>query len=600
MHRAAINLLPRLRRWSTEQRTFSEQEQYHHTRQRSQSESTPPSVPLPLHDASPSFLPDASDEPDAQSTGAQIRRESVSEVTKEAHLIPLPDSPPRCATPVSAMDPIHETLDDGATFTSVIPSSTDRADQVRPTETDATPLSEDRPAHPSIRSDEKDGIKNQIDVLRRLATDRMAVMGLRSDTQEQGKALQRLYDQSLHDLSSIAALLKQHVSGQASDQLNAISSLLSGADKARKVFHKSQERLLEAEWDMMERENELYAQYGGEQAVPDSLNGSSERLSDSSSTHLLPYPDEDQSISVLPEQEPPLLRYGVPVFEGLEMIIQSELKDALVESGIPSSTTLHNELSESIQMVLDSRLDSRPPKRDHTEVEDISLLVRSAVGQSVQTVAAPGRTLRHSNNPVTEVKLSYVGSQFSDDSKQVPPTRQNTTEEMTLPTEYSPTTAYTIAGVSRWLAYGVPWSSLTASRQRLSYHLPGGVNSLQGLMTSNHESVALGLPLSGQLNPTGNLVNDELRARRDLLLHNWLWEPNASFDYPPAMVPTASHANPQMQGRQFDGFMRTASEESPDLGEVIRVASDMPVIAHTTNTVRSNIAISRGSSRSVP
>ncbi|MBA7491776.1 hypothetical protein ES702_02324 [subsurface metagenome] len=161
------------------------------------------------------------------------------ETTTEAHLIPLPESPSRCATPVSVMEPIHEFPDNNATVTSINTLSTDEADQVRPTETDATIPSEVKPAQSLTSAKENDGTNNQIDVLQELATDRMAVMGLRSGVQEQGKALSSVLEQCLQGLSSVVAVLEGHTHDQVSEQLNTISSLLSSAEGKSSIDLKS-------------------------------------------------------------------------------------------------------------------------------------------------------------------------------------------------------------------------------------------------------------------------------------------------------------------------------------------------------------------------
>lgn len=620
-------LCTRLRSLTTGQRASNEEQQ-------DDTELPPPeNIPLELEssrfhdgpshsiDASGALLPS-----DAHTLRPPRELGSTPEVW---HSVSMSDSSSECAAASSGMDSVHESCDEGLPVSSAAQSSLDSPNQVHrlslyhllyeilsvvfafllgrlsthPTSTDATLSSEGTLVQPSTYLEENNGNQNQFDVLQKLAANRMAVMGLRSNAQEQSKAIRRLYIQVFDDVSSVVAVLKEHTpgqvateSGQLSDRIDAISSQLRSIEEARKVFHKSQERLLSVEWKMMEGENNLYPEYQGKESPHISEDDTSDNISNLASIPIPSSSDEEQPVQAL---ESP----------ALSPVQYEDLRDALTEAVVSGAGTLSNEQIEPIQLRLEQKLDGELLNLERSDMRDISLTLSTAAGQVAPASTAPGRISLFIGTPAEMRPRNYVtrqelccigiGSQFSDISEYIPSAKQDGENETPLTSEDVPTATYTVSGISRWLAYGSPWSSFATDRQHHSYHLPGGMSTLQGIMIKNYESVVLGLPMSEQLHYMTDLVDEEFNTPRSLLLHNWLWDPVSRFDRASFVMPAASQTDGQMRGLELERLARNTLEKNSEFNGArnLQITTSLPVTARSIDTVRSNAAVSRSSSR---
>lgn len=525
------------------------------------------------------------------------------------------------------MDSVRERFNDGLAVSSATQSSLDLSNQIHhlslyhllyrffsvvfallfghlsthPTSTDATLSSEGTLIQSSTHPGESSGIQNQSDVLQKLAENRMAVLGLRSDAQQQSKAIRRLYIQVFSDVSSVVAVLKEHMpdqvttdSGQLSNRIDAISSQLSNIEEARRVFHESQERLQSVEWKMMEGEEKLYPEYRGKESPRISEDDPSDNISDLASVSIPSSSDEEQPVQAL---ESP----------ALSPVQYEDLKHALTEAVVSGSSRLHNTQIEPIEFFLEQKLDGKLLNLERTGMRDISLTLSTVIDRVAPHLPDPGRVSR-STGTVAETKprnhgdkqaLSCVGSQFPDISEDKLSANQEGNKGTPLTSEDVTTSTYTVSGISRWLAYGSPWSSLATDRWHHSYRLPGGMSTLRGIMIKNYESVILGLPMSEQLHYMTDLVDEKVNTPRSLLLHNWLWDPVSRVDHAPIWASTTSEADGPTRRIYFPRVARNISEQNPRFEGAQRqkISTSLPITAHSTNTVRSNAAVSRSSSR---
>lgn len=538
--------------------------------------------------------------------------------------VSMSDISSECAAASSGMGSGRKSFDDNLPVSSATQSSLDPRNQIHhlslyhllyeffsvafaflfsrlsthPRSTDATLSSEGTLVQSSTHPGENSGIQNQSDVLQKLAAYRMTVMGLRSDAKEQSKAIRRLYVEVFDDVSSVVAVLKEHTpnqitteSGQLGDRINAISSQLSSIKETRKVFDKSQNRLLSVEWKMMEEENKLYPEYHGKGSPRVSEDETSDNISSLASIPIPSSSDEEQPVQAL--QSP-----------ALSPVQYEDLKDALTEAVVSGSVTLGDEHIEPIPMLLAQKLDGKLLDPERAGTGDISLALSTVIDQVAPLLPTPGRFLR-SIDTLSETRsgdkqaLRYVGLQFSDIPEDMLSAKQDGNEGSPLTSEDVPTSTYTVSGISRWLAYGSPWSSFATAHRHYSYHLPGGMSTLQRIMVKNYESVILGLPMSEQLHYMTDLVDGKTNTARSLLLHNWLWDPVSRFDHVPILVPATGEKGGPTRVMKFQQLARKISGKNlrVDVAQHPKISTSLPITTYSTNTVRSNAAVSRSSSR---
>ncbi|MBA7491777.1 hypothetical protein ES702_02325 [subsurface metagenome] len=358
----------------------------------------------------------------------------------------------------------------------------------------------------------------------------------------------------------------------------------------------------------MEKEEKLYARYSGNKPPSVSVDDLSDSLSELSSVSLPPSSDNDQHEPAFMEQSIHSIKFGLPVLEGLNETIETGLKDAPLEPGIPSFTPSHNGPNDSLQMLLNSRLESKSPSLERPGMSDISLLAKGAVDQSLQALTAPGRMLRSSETSITESRLrqygvkqtpgslSYLGSWVTDNMKDIYLANLGSTKEI-LTQEYVPTSAYSVTGMTRWPAYGAPWSWETAGNRNCPERLPDGAKTFQEMTIRKYESLAFGLPMSGQLDLIRSLISEDARETRSLLLYDWLWETDARFDHTPNMELTTGQAAARTPDIQSGRLTWTTIANYSDSGGLIyrKDFPSLPITARNTNPIRSNLAFSRKS-----
>lgn len=376
-------------------------------------------------------------------------------------------------------------------------------------------------------ADEKDAT-----ILKKLAARRLAILSLRLEAQQQAKELRRLHEQFSTESSSFMEALNLATTTNSSnslvltDQTTTLSTLKTEIEEARKIFDRSQERLIRKEILLEEEEGNLYNRYTGEKAI-------SSLSDDISSAH-------SDLQSVAPSFSADEFPLGLEEADQLAAILETGDNAKLIEPGSPSQVELPfapspvptNSLLD-IDAILSGSLPLQPsingelyPRQaDVGHLSPFVAVLDSSVVQSPQNLAKLARSSK-----MTSLRdLTLLGYQFHTESQDQPSVPLNPHREVNLTSEHSSGSDYSLPRLSRWFAFGVPWSSFTWGRRHRPYRLPEGLSPWQAMTVNHYGAAALGIPISGELKLADDPDNRQPATRRSLL-QSWFWDPEPHSD----------------------------------------------------------------------
>lgn len=452
----------------------------------------------------------------------------------------------------------------------------------------------------SLAQTKDEGAEDHSGAVRKLAADQLAAVELRSVAQQNARALRELYKELGETAVSIQASLKDNIWSPSKDmklinqKIDTLSSLISQIEATRKVFDRSEERISNLEWNMVEAEKRLYARAGAVSptALPDFT---SEKSSDLSSVPLpsppppLPPFDEEDNMSEPPQQSLSALRSDPGRVVAADDLTGPQSVLPEMQSIAPNSTLLYEDPGNIREFSPDKYESRNAAGFKNKNTAHNSLPFRMATDQDAQPTTISGQSLRYLiTQPANERLKKYAtqqspeesrltGAQFPDAVNTASKPRAGLTSSIILSPQRIPGQYDIILGISHWLSHGVPWNAYSAQILRHS-HI--GVSVLQDLMLDSQEAMSLGLPPSIRLGLMKDSGDDDIGATRNPLRDSWLWEPNIELDHrsfaPDAIIDTNTHAqagnirSPRASTQEVSGATATVDRmDCLDRGESV-------------------------------
>lgn len=358
---------------------------------------------------------------------------------------------------------------------------------------------------------------------------RRSVLKRRSTAKEQSAQMRILHHHLLQRIQSLVRMLKEKLPAEqdhAPDQgpegwdecLIDIKDCVVESGKTGKEFDDEQKRLIDLEWDMLDIEMDLYAQFDSRDTI------------DSDKRHKISEHDAGLAADI-----------AADVAQLLPSTAQSTREPSRLGSNQDLSYNGYAGVS-SVALLSSSSGDmhgaqSRRSTHEKQPWEDFD-------GLGVLPFEVLSGPPHNAPQDVAEDILGD-GSQFWDEDV------ENLIEEARKeisgdPLEVKSRFERELQMLPRWLLYGTPWSGEmigNLAQERLSVTTPA---TFRALLWYTLATVCSGLPASASLTPLKDLRS--FTDIKDLLVGTWMWDPSSRDDIPrkhahadPAEPPTNTH-----------------------------------------------------------